>query len=75
MLYPSESLVRFIAHEATGRDFTPTFDTSCVHDPVLADRVRATHEILEGDADLSAEGVCAARGRRRDRDPPRLHST
>lgn len=51
MLYPSESLVRFIAHEATGRDFTPTFDTSCVHDPVLADRVRATHEILEGDAD------------------------
>jgi len=51
MLYPSESLVRFIAREATGRDFTPTFGTSCVHDPALADRVRATHEVLESDAD------------------------
>jgi len=51
MLYPSESLVRFIAREATGRELTPTFDRSCVHDPVLADRVRATHAILEGDSD------------------------
>jgi AraC-like DNA-binding protein len=50
MLYPSESLVRFIAHEATGRDFTRR-STPALHDPVLADRVRATHEILEGDAD------------------------
>ena len=52
MLYPGESLVRFIAQEATGRDFTPIFDTSFVHDPSLAERVRATHAVLEGDADL-----------------------
>jgi len=51
MLYPSESLVRFIAHEATGRDLTPTFDTSCVHDPALAERLRATHQVLESNAD------------------------
>ena len=51
MLYPSESLVRFIAREATGRELTPTFDTSCVYDPALANRVRATHEILESDSD------------------------
>ena len=51
MLYPSESLVRFVAHEATGRDFTPTFDRSFVNDPALADRVRATHLVLESDAD------------------------
>ena len=31
MLYPSESLVRFTAQEATGRDFHPTFDTLCVN--------------------------------------------
>jgi transcriptional regulator GlxA family with amidase domain len=51
MLYPSESLVRFIAREATGRDFMPTFERSFVHDPALADRVRAAHDILESDAD------------------------
>ena len=51
VLYPSEPLVRLIAHEATGRELTPTFDTSFVHDPALAHRVRATHEILESDAD------------------------
>lgn len=51
MLYPTKSLVRFITREATGRDFTPTFDISCVHDPVLADRVRTTHEVLESGAD------------------------
>ena len=51
MLYPSASLVRFVAHEATGREITPTCDTSCVHDPALANRLRATHEILESDAD------------------------
>src|SRR5262245_37091771 len=51
MLYPSEPLVRFIAHEATGRELTPTFDTSCVHDPALADRMRATHQVLESNAD------------------------
>ena len=51
MLYPSESLVRFVAREATGRDVTPSFDTSFVHDPMLADRVRATHEVLESDVD------------------------
>ena len=51
MLYPSESLVRFIAREATGRELTPTFDTSCVYDPALANRVHATHEILESDSD------------------------
>jgi len=51
VLYPSETLVRFIAHEATGRELTPTFDASYVHDPALADRVRAAHEVLESDAD------------------------
>lgn len=51
MLYPSESLVRFAAREATGRDFSPTFDTSFAADPALADRVRATHAVLEGNAD------------------------
>lgn len=51
MLYPGESLMRFIAQEATGRDFLPTFDASFVHDPVLAERVRGTHGVLEGDAD------------------------
>src|SRR5690349_11310885 len=51
MLYPTESLVRFVAQEATGRDFTPSFDTSFVHDPALAERVRMTHAVLEGDAD------------------------
>ena len=51
MLYPSEALVRFITQEATGREFTPTFDTSCVNDPALADRVRVAHGLLEGDAD------------------------
>ena len=50
MLYPSESLVRFIAREATGREFTPTFDRSCVHDPALAGRVGATHQVLESNA-------------------------
>jgi AraC-like DNA-binding protein len=51
MLYPSETLVRFIAREATGRDFAPAFDTSYVHDPGLADRVRSAHVVLESDAD------------------------
>jgi AraC-like DNA-binding protein len=51
VLYPSESLVRFIAREATERDFAPMFGTSCVHDPGLADRVRSAHLVLEGDAD------------------------
>jgi AraC-like DNA-binding protein len=51
MLYPSESLVRFIAHEATGRELTPTFDSSFVHDLALANRVRAAHEILESESD------------------------
>ena len=51
MLYPSESLVRFITREATGRDFAPTFDTSCVHDPGLADRIRSAHVVLESVAD------------------------
>jgi len=51
MLYPSETLVRFIAREATGRDFAPTFDTSCVHDPGLAERIRSAHVVLESDAD------------------------
>jgi AraC-like DNA-binding protein len=51
MLYPPESLVRFIAREATGRDFAPSFDASFAIDPILAERVRATHAVLEGDAD------------------------
>jgi AraC-like DNA-binding protein len=51
MLYPSESLVRFVAREATGREFSPAFDTSFVIDPPLAERVRSTHAVLEGDAD------------------------
>jgi len=50
-LYPSASLVRFIAREATGRDFAPRFDGSYVHDPRLADRIRAAHVVLESDAD------------------------
>ena len=50
-LYPSESLLRFVAREATGRDCAPTFDGSYVHDPRLADRVRQTHIVLESDAD------------------------
>jgi AraC-like DNA-binding protein len=51
MLYPSDSLVRFIAREATGRDFAPAFQASFVEDPALAERVRATHAVLEGSAD------------------------
>jgi AraC-like DNA-binding protein len=51
MLYPSEQLVRFIAREATGRDFAPTFDASFVQDAQLGERVRATHAVLESDAD------------------------
>jgi AraC-like DNA-binding protein len=51
MLYPSESLVRFITREATGRDFAPTFDTSCVRDSGLADRIRSAHMVLESEAD------------------------
>jgi AraC-like DNA-binding protein len=51
MFYPSVSLVRFIARESTGREFTPAFDRSCVHDPALADRLRAAHVALEGDSD------------------------
>ena len=51
MLYPTESLVRFIAREATGRDLAPSFDTSFAVDPLLAERVRATHAVLESDAD------------------------
>lgn len=51
-LYPSESLLRFIAREATGRDFAPTFDGSHVHDPGLAERIRAAHAVLESDADV-----------------------
>jgi AraC-like DNA-binding protein len=51
MLYPGESLVRFVAREATGRDVTPTFDRSFAHDPELAERIRVTHMVLEGDAD------------------------
>jgi AraC-like DNA-binding protein len=50
-LYPGESLVRFIAREATGRDFSPTFDGSFVVDAVLSDRFRAAHMILESGAD------------------------
>ena len=51
MLYPTASLLRFIAREATGRDFTPVFDTSFVHDPALADRLRSTHAVLEAERD------------------------
>ena len=51
MLYPGESLMRFIAREATGRDVAPTFDRSFVPDRGLADRLRVTHAILESDAD------------------------
>ena len=51
MLYPSESIVRFVTREATGRDFAPAFETSFIPDPALAERVRATHAVLEGDAD------------------------
>ena len=72
MLYPTASLVRFVAREATGREFTPTFDASFVYEPLLADRVRATHAVLEGDADRLAERVRAARDVRRDRHPSRL---
>jgi AraC-like DNA-binding protein len=50
-LYPGESLVRFIAREATGRDFSPTFDGSFVVDAVLSDRFRTAHMILESGAD------------------------
>src|SRR3954471_8788197 len=49
MLYPSEQLVRFVAREATGRDFAPLFDASFVHDQALADRLLATHAVLESD--------------------------
>jgi len=51
MLYPSVSLVRFVAREATGRDFTPAFTTSFVHDVTLADRLRSAHSVLESDSD------------------------
>jgi AraC-like DNA-binding protein len=51
MLYPTESLVRFVAREATGRDVVPKFDKSFALDPELANRLRATHTVLEGDAD------------------------
>src|SRR5690349_17037298 len=51
MLYPSESLVRFVAREATGRDFAPTFEKSFAHDPVLSARLFAAHATLEGNAD------------------------
>lgn len=51
MLYPSESLVRFVALEATGRDIAPTFDHSFVHDPDMAERLRVAHVVLESDTD------------------------
>lgn len=51
MVYPSESLVRFVAREATGRDVAPAFDTSCVYDASLGERLRAAHLILESNAD------------------------
>lgn len=51
MFYPGESLVRFIAREATGRDFAPTFDGSFVVDAALSDRLRAAHAVLESDAE------------------------
>jgi AraC-like DNA-binding protein len=50
-LYPSESLLRFVAREATGRDFVPTFSGSYAHDPRLAERIRAMHIVLESDGD------------------------
>ncbi len=84
MLYPSESLVRFITREATGRDVTPTFDASYVNDPTLADRVRAAHAVLESDADrlhkecalLEVVGEIVIRhGSTRDREPAPLSDT
>jgi len=51
MMYPGESLVRFVAREATGRDVTPKFDRSFARDADLAGRLRATHIVLEGDTD------------------------
>jgi AraC-like DNA-binding protein len=51
MLYPSASLVRFVAHEATGVDFVPAFETSFVVDPALSERLRVMHATLESDAD------------------------
>ena len=51
MLYPSESLVRFVAREATGRDFAPAFNQSFVHDPLLSNRIHSAHATLEGNAD------------------------
>jgi AraC-like DNA-binding protein len=57
-LYPSASLMCFIARETTGRDFAPTFDGSYVHDPLLAERVRAAHAVLESSAD-SMRKECA----------------
>src|SRR5687768_8910837 len=49
--YPGESLVRFIAREVTGRDFSPTFDGSFVVDVALSQRLRAAHMLLESSAD------------------------
>jgi AraC-like DNA-binding protein len=51
MLYPSTSLVRFVAREATGRDFAPSFDRSFVTDAALSDRLRTMHAVLESDVD------------------------
>jgi len=51
MLYPSVSLMRFVAREATGRDFAPSFDRSFVVDPALSARIGAMHAVLESDAD------------------------
>jgi AraC-like DNA-binding protein len=51
MVYPAVSLVRFIAREATGRDFAPVFNASFVHDVALADRLRSAHAVLETDSD------------------------
>ncbi len=51
MLYPSETVVRFVAREATGVEFAPAFNHSFVRDPSLAERLRITHAVLEGDAD------------------------
>ena len=58
MLYPSSTLMRFIASETTGRDFAPTFDGSYTHDPLLAERIRAAHVVLESSAD-SMQKECA----------------
>ena len=58
MLYPRESLVRFVAREATGRDFAPSFDASYFADPTLSERVRAAHTVLESNAD-SMQKECA----------------